>query len=268
MTLDGWFDATWSVYTGCNPLGSGCDFCFAQRQAGSHFHFRDPRLYGGTTKFEVGRPVWNGNLRALAPDDPEWRFPQNWSGAQKPLLGPGMPSLILGTNMGELFFQPRPVIDRVVGRLALSDHIGLLATRLPAVMSRYFSAPESALLLPRRQEHLWLGFSAEDQGCFDKRWVQFKPLADAGWQTFVSISPMRGPVTLPPDFLEYGPRTWVIVSGDQDICAPRMDIAWARPIRDLCRAASIPFFMFRANTGEEIPDDLRIRQFPRRRMGK
>ena len=91
-----------------------------------------------------------------------------------------------------------------------------------------------------------------------------RPLANAGWFTFVSIAPMIAPVTLPPDFLALGQRTWVIVAGEQgphDRCRD-MDPQWARAIRDQCAAAGIPFFMKQMAKGAAIPPDLHIRQFP------
>ena len=42
-----------------------------------------------------------------------------------------------------------------------------------------------------------------------------RELAGVGWTVFVSIAPMLAPVTLPPDFLAYWERTWVICAGEQ-----------------------------------------------------
>jgi hypothetical protein len=116
------------------------------------------------------------------------------------------------------------------------------------------------------QPKLWLGFSAENQKCFDRRWADMRALAHAGWFVFVSISPMLGPVTLPPDFLALGNRTWVIVNGEceqinRNECRP-MKADWARAVRDQCRAADVPFFMRNMHTGADVPRDLWIRQFP------
>jgi len=111
-----------------------------------------------------------------------------------------------------------------------------------------------------------LCFSAENQECFDERWPDLRPFAEAGWFVFVSISPMLGPVTLQPDFVAFGPRTWVIVNGEceqinPEECRP-MDADWARAVRDQCRAAGIPFFMRAMHSGAYVPPDLHIRQFP------
>jgi protein gp37 len=116
----------------------------------------------------------------------------------------------------------------------------------------------------RWQRNVWLGFSAENQRWFDKRWKHMRLLASAGWFVFVSIAPMIGPVLLPADFLALGKRTWVIGSGEQ---APHalcryMDPAWARRVHDQCEAAGIPFFMLQMSHDRPIPPDLQIREFP------
>jgi protein gp37 len=92
-----------------------------------------------------------------------------------------------------------------------------------------------------------------------------RPLAEAGWFVFVSIAPMLAPVTLPPDFLALGKRTWCIVSGEQRVPGTRpryMDPDWARAVRDQCRKANVAFFMKQMAKGGYIPPDLQIRQFP------
>ncbi len=54
---------------------------------------------------------------------------------------------------------------------------------------------------------------------------------------------MLGPVRLPEDLLALGPRTWVIVSGDQETYDRPLDPAWARAVRDQCKGAGVLFFM-------------------------
>jgi protein gp37 len=147
--------------------------------------------------------------------------------------------------------------------IAYSKHIGLLCTKYTWEMAAYLGGLDIrtvSLWMPK----LWLGFSAEDQEWFDRRWADIRPFAAAGWFVFVSISPMLGAVTLPPDFLALG--KWVIVNGECEQinryeCRP-MDADWARAIRDQCRAANIPFFMRAMHTGAYVPPDLHIRQFP------
>jgi protein gp37 len=174
-----------------------------------------------------------------------------------------MPSLLWVCDMGELFLHPPAILDRVISRLAWPDHvIGLILTKLPERMAAYFNA-QPASVQQRWCKKLWLGFSAENQFWFDKRWPHMRDLAQRGWFVFVSVAPMLGPLRLPDDFLVWG--KWVIVSGEQ---GPHkhvryMSPSWARVVRDRCVAAGVPFFMKQMSGKRPIPPDLqKFLQFP------
>jgi protein gp37 len=167
--------------------------------------------------------------------------------------------------MSDLFHKDRPTetIDDVCVTLAASEHIGLLVTKRTRRMTEYFIAqpPRTVRLW---KDKLWLGFSAERQLEFDRRWADMRVLAAADWFIFVSVAPLIDPVTLPPDFLALGKRTWVVVAGEQgphDACRD-MEPDWARLIRDQCRAAGIPFFLKQMARKKPIPPDLLHREFP------
>jgi protein gp37 len=167
--------------------------------------------------------------------------------------------------MSDVFHEGRPDEDigHVCSTIAMSDHIGLLPTKRTVQMTTFFTK-QSPRTVKRWQPKMWPGFSAERQQEFASRWADVRLLANAGWQTFVSIAPMIEPVALPDDFLALGPRTWVIVAGEQgphDRCRD-MDADWARTVRDQCKAAGIPFFMKQMSKGAPMPPDLQIRKFP------
>jgi protein gp37 len=211
------------------------------------------------------RRIFNGKITAASDWHQQWSLPLTWPRAKHPKLGPGKPSLIFVGDMADLYIEGRPkaIINRVCATIAQSDHIGLLLTKRTARMAEYFLTLEPRTVR-RWQPKLWLGFSAENQEWFNRRWADMRPLADAGWFVFVSIAPMIGPVMLPADFLALGPRVWVIVAGEQgrhDRCRD-MDPSWARSVRDQCAEASIPYFMKQMAKGAPIPPDLQIRQFP------
>ena len=174
-----------------------------------------------------------------------------------------MPSLIFVNDMSETFLPGRSkeVLDRTFGTLASSDHIGLVLTKLPKRMVAYLT--EQPMISQQHwKRKFWLGFSAENQACFDLRWPMMRVLAEQGWTTFVSIAPMLDAVRLPDDFLKLG--RWVIVAGEQgpDRICRLMDERWAEALRDQCAAAGIPFFMKQLGMKRLIPPDLLIRQFP------
>ena len=109
---------------------------------------------------------------------------------------------------------------------------------------------------------LLLGFSAENQKYFDKRWNDIRALADDGWRTVCFVTPMIGPVSLPPDFLAYGNRTWVICGGEQGKDARPMNADWAGHLRDQCRQSRVPFYLLHGSHKQRIPDNLFIREVP------
>jgi protein gp37 len=246
-----WWDGTWNPVGGCSPVSEGCRHCYAAQLGATQHTARRVPLYLGTTKWVQERPVFNGTLTAVAPGHSDWTWPLTWGGAAHPMLGVGQPSLIFVSDIHEQ--RPTAIIDRVVGTVAWSPHIGQLLTKRAERMAAYFAAPHSEQTLQRWRRKLWLGFSAERQKEFDERWPHMRPLAERGWTVFVSVAPMIAPVKLPADFLEYG--AWVICSGEQGSAARPMDLTWARALRDQCAAAATPFFMLQC-------DRMFVQQFP------
>jgi protein gp37 len=263
-----WWDWSWTPVGGCKPPPNspGCMNCWVPKWLKSHT-WKTETVHTGVTKLNKrGRPVWTGDLTALRDGDPLWNWPLTWPGVVNPALGLGKPNLIFVVMEGDLFVQGRPKedIDRVCVTIAVSKHIGLLCTKYTQEMAAYLAALNPRTVRLWRPK-LWLGFSAENQECFDRRWPDIRPFAEDGWFVFVSISPMLGPVTLPPDFVALGKRTWVIVNGEceqiePDRCRP-MDANCARTLRDQCRVG-IPFFMRKMHSGAYVPPDLHIRMFP------
>jgi protein gp37 len=267
---DAWWDVTWNATGGCTPESPGCTNCYAAQIAGTKTwpYAGSAGVHDGVTVVKDRRRIFNGKITAAPPGHPLWTWPLRCSGARRPKLGPGRPSLIFVGDMSDVFHEGRPdaIIERVCGTIATSDHIGLLLTKRARRMADYLTA-QSLATVRRWQPKMWLGFSAERQREFDRRWADMRRLADAGWLVFVSIAPMIGPVALPLDFLALGPRAWVIVAGEQgkhEYCRD-MDPNWARATRDQCATASIPFFMKQMPKPERnpIPPDLQIRQFPK-----
>ena len=259
-----WTDATWNPIGGCSVKSPGCKPCYAMQLAGTRL--ANHPLYKGTTTRESGRPVFNGAMTAAAAGDQVWTWPLRWRGAKAPKLGAGMPSLIFVGDMADLFHEKRPIaaIDKTVGTILRSQHVGQLLTKRAEDMRDYFHA------LPDRRRRwdcdsllddgdpygsLWLGFSAERQTEFDERWRHMRDLAALGWIIFVSYEPAMGPLVLPKDFLALGDRAQVIAGGVSGRWpwAPHPD--WFRAVRDQCAAAGVAFFF--KQWGEHRPRPLR-----------
>lgn len=252
--------------SGCKPVSDGCRYCIEPPWIHSHTH-ESETVDDGVTKEVRGRRVWNGEINALPDWHHLWTWPLTWPGVENPALGQGQPSLIFVVVKGDLFYTKRvkediASINRVCATIAASKHIGLLVTKYTEEMAAYFAALDPRTMR-RWQRNIWLCFSAENQECFDRRWPNIRPLAEAGWFVFTSLAPLLGPVTLSPDFLALA--KWVIVNGEiakRNRVRP-MKTAWVRAIRDQCTAAHIPLFIKEPHTGGYLAPDLqKIREFP------
>lgn len=87
--------------------------------------------------------------------------------------------------------------------------------------------------------NVWLGFSAENQECFDARWKHMRKLAAAGWKVWVSIEPMLSGVDISAALPGL---SWCVVGGESGHGARPMHPDWARNLRDQCVAAGVPYF--------------------------
>lgn len=259
-----WWDVSLNLVGGCEAVSPGCTNCYAAKLAGTRQTYSRDQLHDTVVEWRREKAFFNGKLTVLPPQHPSWTWPLTWRGEDKPLLGPGQPSLIFVSDMSDLFHKDRPKadIDRVIAPLIHSAHIGQLLTKRPERVAQYFSEPLHPGVLLRRQQHLWLGFSAERQREFDLRWPHMRPLAANGWIVFASIAPMLAPVTLPADFLACGDQVWAIASGEQG-GERQMNLNWARALRDQCREAGVPFFMLQCSGRKPIPADLLVWEFPR-----
>ena len=260
MGSAGWWDLPWNPVGGCSPASTGCRFCYAALEAGTRQAATGIALYEGTTDWVRGRPVFNNHLTVWHDDHPGWGWPLDWKGAARPLLGPGQPSLIFVGMMTDLFHEDRPTehIDRVVKTITHSRHIGLLLTKRPDVMSRYFAIERP----PRWRRKLWLGCSIERQQEADDAVASHAyAFAAAGWTVFLSCAPLLGPIVLPDEFLQHGKRVWCIASGEQD-SGRWLNPDWPRALLAQCRGAGVPYYLLQMSQGREIPDDLRVREFP------
>jgi protein gp37 len=235
----------------------------------SHTHPGDAgAVQHGVTKRVNGKVVFNNKLTVLPDGHHGWTYPLKWPGVAHPKLGDGRPSLLWAGDLTDLFHEERSdeIISRVISTVVASpyNHICQLLNKRTARMVDYFTALKPRTVT-RWQRQVWVGFSAEDQFWFDRRWSDVRVLAEAGWITFVSIAPMIRPVTLPDDFLALGNRTWVIISGEQRVPGTRpryLNPQLARAVRNQCQTAGVPLFVKQMCRGEAIDPDLYIKEFP------
>jgi protein gp37 len=128
---------------------------------------------------------------------------------------------------------------------------------------------------------VWLGTTTENQKYADIRIPQLLACRDLAPVLFLSVEPMLGPVELPlcfhssddPNQTDHSACApivdWVICGAEDGNGRRPMDIAWARSLRDQCKAAGVPFFMKQLEVDGKVTDDvtkfpvdLQIQEFP------
>lgn len=215
-----WTDHTWNPVRGCTRVSEGCRNCYAEHFAA---RFSGPGLpYEGIVARTPSGPRWTGQVRLVAAKLTE---PLHWR----------KPSLVFVNSMSDLFHErlPTATIDQVFNIMEqASRHSFQVLTKRSGLMRDYVNTRYAGTTAP---PHIWLGTSVEDRAAL--------PRLDQLRQThaavrFISAEPLLE--SLAP--LDLTGIHWVIVGGESERGARKMDPTWAREIRDACVSASVPFF--------------------------
>jgi len=126
-TAIAWTDATWNPLRGCSRVSTGCEHCYAERQAG---RLRGPgQPYAGLVRKTSGGWRWTGEVRLIAQ---ELATPLRWT----------QPRRIFVTAMSDLFQESvsEDLIDAVLAVMALApQHTFQVLTKRPARMMAYLT---------------------------------------------------------------------------------------------------------------------------------
>lgn len=318
----GWTDATWPIVAGCEYASPGCSNCWAVRDSWRLAHNPNPRVhtayFGTVDKTPDGKLVWSGIIRPL------WNrlnWPLKWTKprrifvcSQADLFHPKVRFNFIAAVFGIAAMCPQHTMQMLTkhpGRARMfftwltQQQGGPLATCLWEARSAVGGAlaslnePFPDDPPPWPLENVWLGATVEDQRRADerinellttpaaKRWLSVEPMLEA-----INVSPWLtpcGPGIVPPD--PHGRDQgidWVVCGGEsaQTRATTRpFDLAWARDLRDQCKAAGVPFFMKQLGTKprdrglewgslpgkssrykwhemQHWPEDLQIQEFP------
>ena len=229
-TTISWTDYSWNPVTGCTPISSACDHCYARSIA---------------TRF-TGTPSWpNGFKVTCHPERLEQ--PLHWR----------KPGRVFLCSAGDLFHEdvPEAFIARVFARMAACrQHTFQILTKRPERMLDIVNLACRAVPEHWPLPNVWLGVTAENQEMVDARIPLLLQVPAA--VRFVSVEPMLGPLDL-LDYLPWGNNDpaakldWVIAGGESGPHARPMHPDWVRSVRQQCTAAGVPFFF--KGWGEWLP---------------
>jgi protein gp37 len=230
MTTIEWTNETWNPTSGCFKVSPGCKHCYAEA-----FTARFPRSFPNGFKLTLHPERLTKPLR--------WKAPRR----------------IFVNSMSDLFHEDVP--DKFVAEVFAIMHQAHWHQfqTLTKRVERLCRLPET-LCWPANS---WFGVSVENEDYIGRiEELRRSPAA----VKFLSLEPLIGPLRE----LNLAGIDWVIVGGEsQSGCRP-MNPEWAREIRDQCARAGVAFFMKqlgghpdkRSNL-EDLPADLRIRNYPR-----
>lgn len=278
-----WCDLVWNCVRGCSMVSSGCTRCYAMniaaRFSGSDQPFAgyaEFRIIGDKREAH-----WTGKVNLVEEKLLEPLSRRKW--ASKFAEKHGRKPRCFVNSMSDLFHEKLPdeSIDRVFAVMAICQEIDFLVlTKRAARMEKWFwahSLPGWSKEWPLA--NVWLGVSVEDQKRANERIPHLlrTPVA----VRFISAEPLLGSVNLASiivkhedyrwkdccrnvltgefyncpfdtnDGLQRGMMTvttepkldWVIVGGESGPGARPFDIAWARSIRDQCKAAGVACYV-------------------------
>jgi protein gp37 len=279
-----WATHVWNPVTGCSRVSPGCAHCYALTYAG--------RLKAmGQPKYQRDGGRGSGPGFAVTLHEHELAAPATWRA----------PRRVFVNSMSDLFHEdvPEAFIERVFSVMALAPrHEFLVLTKRADRMADVVPRVNASLRRCHREPALdplpnvWLGVSIENR--------RFVHRADLLRETpaavrFISAEPLLGPLVFDGESIDYDEWgrerfrepawgdgadvcnlppldptgiDWTIIGGESGPDHRPMRLEWARALVAACREAGSAVFVKQlggARPGtklEDLPEDLRIRDFP------
>jgi protein gp37 len=247
-----WATDTINPLVGCSKISEACRNCYAEKMA--------YRLKC------MGNPTYQNIV-----DENGWtrKFKIDWSQLDKPLKWKKPRRIFIG-SMTDFFHERIDVdsnfYDRVMNRIMrCQNHVFMMLTKRVDKMAWVFKNMFNNEL----PNNLWIGATLENQD-YDHRIATLLSIPAA--VRFVSVEPMLSSVGFSYHQLglcekgspcgDHGYISWVIAGAETGPGKRRMDLNWARSLRDQCNAAGVPFFFKKDSNGSHLLDGKAWEQFP------
>jgi len=241
-----WCDSTFNPWIGCQKVSPGCDNCYAETLMDKRYH----------------KVKWGPHGERKRTSEANWKQPLHW--ARRAAVAkakawancepaPERPRVFCSSLADWLDNQvPRQWRNELGTMICSTPELDwLLLTKRPENYKRL--APWNLDEIP---SNVWIGFTAEDQEHYDRRWAIVRDIPAR--VRFCSYEPALGPLELSgsvhPD--------WIICGGESGAGYRDMPEEWADQIRYECGVAGVAFFMKQMAGKKPIPYRLQVREFP------
>jgi len=256
-----WCDKTWNPVRGCSRVSSGCDNCYAIREAVRHDH--PEGAYEGLTRRTKQGNDWAGKVGFASH---KLREPLRWRKSSRvfvnsmsDLFHPALSNEQIAAVFGVMGAAPRHTFQVLTKRAArmrrwcrwleqqsLSKVDVCYREATPYIGETWLENCSYERSWPLR--NVYLGVSIEDQKSADDRIPDL--LRTPAAVRFISAEPLLGPVDL-GEYLECSrdyedpahdqcdTLDWVIVGGESGPGARPLSLSWIRNIVDDCEMATI-----------------------------
>ncbi|MGE5202855.1 MAG: DUF5131 family protein, partial [Acidobacteriota bacterium] len=265
-----WTDETWNPLVGCRRVSEGCRNCYAERLVATRLS-KHP-VYRGLAIMKDSGPQFTGDHRIIADrlDEPlrKRKGVKVFVNDLGDLFYEGHTNEEIAAVFGVMAAAPRhtfQVLTKRARRMAewfawiqneaatAAAHNGVAPiAEILLSISGYANVlipgggtPQGSLLRPGTVwplPNVWLGTSTEDQATADARIPEL--IKCPATVRFLSVEPQIGPINLEAICHPEDPSVhWVIQGGESGPRARPFDLAWARSLRDQCKAAGTAYFL-------------------------
>ena len=246
-----WTDHTFNPWEGCQKVGPGCDYCYAET--------RNARYGGGVAA------NWGPGAPRRRTSVANWRKPLAWNrNADAFYAEHGRRQRVFCASLADVFDNAVPIewLRDLCSLIELTPNLDwlLLTKRIGNVFERLIEARSHDWLAGRR--NVWLGITVVNQAEVDRDIP--KLLRTPANLRFLSIEPMLGPISLNRCMgLGFGPAPmWVIAGGESGPDARPAHPDWFRSLRNQCAEVGVPF-LFKQH-GEWLPVSQQDEEFTQR----
>lgn len=225
-----WTHHSFNPWIGCSKVSPGCQHCYAEKLMAARY----------------GRVTWGAHGTRSRTGKDYWKQPLKWN---EDCAKAGIRQRVFCASLADVF-------EEYEGTDPKGNPVSLSEWRDDLFQLIYQCRNLDWLLLTKRAEsahfflselqrqygevwgNIWLGFSAESQEWFDKRWPLIRDTP--AFVRFCSYEPALAPLWLAADAA--GNLHWMICGGESGPGARPMPEAWPRSMRDQCAAADVAYF--------------------------